>query len=149
MKTIKAVERIDEVVTEQVLERAKAQGRIRTTGGLHATTLAYLPDQQLLLIGFADRCAIALPTRNYPELALLSSDELDCLELGFAGSALCLHARDLHISIAGLVSASAPLMEMAASVIAARNGSRSTSAKAQAARANGAKGGRPRKVPQS
>jgi len=146
MKTVKAVEHFDEVVTEEVLEQARAQGRARAGGGLHATALTYLPDQQSLLIGFADNCAVALATVNYPELAGLSRDELDTLELGFAGSTLCLPARDLHVSIAGLVSASAPLMEMAASVIAARNGSRSTAAKAQAARANGAKGGRPRKT---
>ena len=46
--------------------------------------------------------------------------------------------------IAGMVSASQPLMDMAASLIAARNGGKSSSVKADAARANGQKGGRPR-----
>jgi len=147
MKTVKAVEHFDEAVTEQVLETAQAQGRARASAGLHAKTLIYLPDQDSLMIRFADNCAIALPTQNYPELTRLSRAELESLELGFAGSALCLPAQDLHVSIAGLVAASVPLMDMAASVIAARNGSRSTTAKARAARANGAKGGRPRKTP--
>lgn len=35
------------------------------------------------------------------------------LETGYAGSALCLDERDLHVSIAGLVSASEPLMTLA------------------------------------
>ncbi|HJR31590.1 MAG TPA: hypothetical protein VJ889_22980, partial [Pseudomonas sp.] len=54
--------------------------------------------------------------------------------------------KDLQVSIAGLISASKPLMDMAASVIASRNGRQSSAAKAEAARANGKKGGRPRKV---
>ena len=82
-----------------------------------------------LLIGFADQSAVWLPVKNYPDL-----------------SALCLEARDLHVSIAGLVSASQPLMDLAATVIAVRNGSRRTEAKAQASRENGRKGGRPRKA---
>jgi hypothetical protein len=86
-----------------------------------------------------------LPVKNHPELARLTPAELKRLELGFGGSALCLQTRDLHISIAGLISASMPLMEMAATMIASRNGSRSSRAKALAARENGAKGGRPRK----
>jgi hypothetical protein len=68
------------------------------------------------------------------------------MEVGLAGSALCLDERDLHISIAGLVFASMPLMEMAATVIASRNGQRSSLAKARASRENGAKGGRPRQA---
>ncbi|WP_341523402.1 DUF2442 domain-containing protein [Pseudomonas sp. G.S.17] len=146
MKTVKAVDLFDDVVTEQGLQQAREQGRKRRNTGLLASTVEFLPAQQALLIGFADQCAIALPIRNYPELAHLSIQELESLELGFGGSAVCLEARDLHVSIAGLISASAPLMEMAATMIAARNGSRSSSAKAQAARANGAKGGRPRKL---
>jgi hypothetical protein len=72
--------------------------------------------------------------------------ELEGLAIGHGGTALCLDARDLHVSIAGLVSASQPLMDLAARVIAVRNGSRRTEAKAQASRENGRKGGRPRKV---
>lgn len=45
-----------------------------------------------------------------------------------------------------LVSASQPLMDLAATVIAVRNGSRRTEAKAQASRENGRRGGRPRKA---
>ena len=103
-----------------------------------------MPQLQSLLFGFADHSAVALPVRNYPELAALDEAELQALTLGFDGSALCLKARDLHISIAGLVSASQPLMDMAATLIAARNGRATSPAKTAAARSNGRKGGRPR-----
>ncbi|QDQ27938.1 DUF2442 domain-containing protein [Chitinimonas arctica] len=146
MKSVKAQERFDEPVTDKGLAQAIERGRKRRVPGLHATAVQYLPAQQSLLIGFVDQSAVALPVKNYPELAGLSAGELEQLVIGFGGSAVCLEERDLHMSIAGLVSASKPMMELAASVIAARNGSRSSEAKAQAARENGLKGGRPRKL---
>jgi hypothetical protein len=146
MKTVKAQERFDEPVTAEGLAQAIERGRKRRVPALHATAVQYLAARQSLLIGFADQSAVALPVKNYPELAGLDAAELDHLAIGFGGSALCLAERDLHVSIAGLVSASQPLMELAATVIAARNGSRSSEAKTQAARENGQKGGRPRKL---
>lgn len=146
MKTVKARERFDEAVTTEVLAQAIERGRKRRVPGLHATAVQYLPAQQSLLLGFADQSAVVLPVKNYPELAELDASELDQLTIGFGGGALCLDARDLHVSIAGLVAASQPLMELAAVVVAIRNGRRRSEAKAQAARENGQKGGRPRKL---
>ncbi len=141
---VKAQSRFDEAVTQEALAQATQRGRLRGGEGLHAAAVQYVPQLESLLFSFLDHSAVALPIRNYPELAALSQIELQALALGFGGSALCLQARDLHISIAGLVSASQPLMDMAASLIAARNGSKRTTAKASAARSNGRKGGRPR-----
>lgn len=148
MKTVKAQEQFDEPVTEAVLEQAIERGRKRRSQGVHATTVQYLPVLHSLLIGFADQSAVALPVKNYPELAELGMAELERLAVGFGGSALCLDERDLHVFIAGLVSASKPLMEMAATVIAIRNGSRRSTAKATSSRTNGRKGGRPRNLAQ-
>lgn len=144
MKTISAKNQFDEVVTPEVLTQAMKRGQLRANAGVHATGVQYVPVLKSLLISFIDHSAVALPIQNYPELAALNETELHALELGFAGSALCLETRDLHVSIAGLVSASQPLMDMAASLMASRNGSKSSSAKAGAARINGQKGGRPR-----
>jgi hypothetical protein len=144
MTSVTANNRFDEIVTSEVLTQAIQRGRMRASAGVHASGVQYVPVLKALLISFADHSAVALPIQNYPELARLNEEELNGLELGFAGSALCLETRDLHVSISGLMSASQPLMEMAASLIAARNGGRSSSVKAQAARANGQKGGRPR-----
>ena len=138
--------RFDEPVTPEALAQALARGRQRAGEGVHAAAVRYAPELASLLFSFADRTAIALPVGNYPELAALSEAELQALRLGFGGSALCLEARDLHVSIAGLVSASEPLMDMAASLVAARNGRKTSAAKAAAARSNGGKGGRPRQA---
>lgn len=146
MKTVKAKEHDDEPVTEAVLARAVDLGRKRRGTTLHAKGVRYLPEFEALAVSFADKAAILLPVKKYAELARLNQAELERIEVGFGGSALCLDECDLHVSIAGLVSASKPLMELASTVIAARNGSRSSTAKVQAARENGQKGGRPRKV---
>lgn len=146
MKVTKTSKHYDEAVTPDVLARAVERGAKGRGPALHATGVQYLADLKALLVEFADHSAIAFPIANYPELAVLGQGELDAMEIGFGGAALCLDSHDLHVSIAGLVSASQPLMALAATVIAARNGGRSSEAKAQAARANGQKGGRPRKL---
>jgi hypothetical protein len=145
MKTIKAKQREDEPVTEEVLARAVDFGRKRRST-THAKGVRYLPEFKALAVSFADKAAVLLPVKKYAELAQLTLAELGRIEIGFGGGALCLDERDLHVSIAGLVSASKPLMELASTVVAARNGSRSSAAKVLAARENGRKGGRPRKL---
>jgi hypothetical protein len=106
----------------------------------------YAPQFGALLFSFEDRSAVALPVNNYPELAALNETDLQSLTLGFCGSALCLDTHDLHISLAGMLTASQPLMNMAASLIAVRNGQKSSAIKSAAARENGRKGGRPKLV---
>jgi hypothetical protein len=144
--TVKAHTPFDEPITAQVLEQAIERGKLRSRSGIHAQEVSYLSAQKALLIGFADHSALLLPVQNYPEFAALSAAQLRQITVGFGGSALCLDERDLHVSITGLVKASQPLMSMAATVIASRNGQRSSNAKAQASRANGSKGGRPKRV---
>lgn len=142
---IKATVRFDEPVTAEVLDRAIERGKQRKNAGVHATSVSYVSALKSLLVGFADRSAVALPVQNYPELTALSGAELKDLAVGFGGSALYLDKHDLHISIAGMVAASAPLMAMATTVVAASHGSRRSEAKMAASRENGQKGGRPRK----
>jgi hypothetical protein len=139
-------DRADQPVTAISLDAAIKNGRKRRESLLQAKTVAYLAIAKSLMIGFSDDSAVLLPIRNYPELATLSKSELSRLSLGFGGSALCFHENDLHISIAGLIAASEPLMSMASVLTASRNGKLQSEAKATAARANGLKGGRPRKV---
>ncbi len=144
MTTMKASTRFDEPVTQKVLDQAIERGRQRASAGVRATAVQYVPQFGSLLFSFVDRSAVALPVSNYPELAALDESDLQALTLGFGGSAVCLKARDLHVSIAGLVSASQPLMDMAASLVAVRNGKKSSTSKSAAARENGRKGGRPK-----
>jgi hypothetical protein len=133
-------ERAHQPVTASSLDAAIKRGRKRRESLLQAKTVAYLAITKSLMIGFSDDSAVLLPIKNYPELATLSKSELSRLSLGFGGSALCFHKNDLHISIAGLIAASEPLMSMASVMTASRNGKLHSEAKATAARANGLKG---------
>lgn len=102
MTTIKAKKRDNEPVTQEVMAQAIAAGRQRGAAFARATQVRYLPQREALAIHFCDETMILLPVANYPELALLSTAELGRVELGYAGTALCLEEQDLHISLAGL-----------------------------------------------
>lgn len=144
--TIKAKKRDNPSVTDEVLEQAIALGQKRRRSSLQAVEVTYMPGLESLAICFADKTGILLPIDSYPEFAALSVAELRRIEIGYAGSALCLEERDLHVSIEGLVASSPSLMKLVTTVAAARNGSRSSEAKILAVRENGRKGGRPREL---
>jgi Protein of unknown function (DUF2442) len=146
MTIIKAKKYQEEPVTPSVKARAVAAGRKRQVVTLQAKQVRYLPEFKSLAVGFADKVAILLPIKKYTEFTHLTLEQLSRIEIGFGGSALCLNECNLHVSIAGLVSASKPLMQLASTVVATRNGSRTSEAKSQASRMNGQKGGRPKKL---
>lgn len=143
MKTIQAKDPVDRPLTAAALDEAIERGRVNRSG-VNASRVSV--EGQLLAIGFEDGSAVVLPLKHYPEFGDFAEADFQDLQVGFAGTALCHEGKDLHLSIAGMIQASKPLMDLAASVIASRNGRQSSLAKAQAARANGRKGGRPRKV---
>lgn len=144
MKTVQAGMLADRPVTDAVLDEAIQRGQVRHKGGLQATSVTFV--EPCLAVGFIDGSGVLLPVQHYPEFDEFGVEDFADLKVGFSGTALCHEGKDLHVSIAGLISASKPLMDMAASVIASRNGRQSSAAKAEAARANGRKGGRPRKA---
>jgi len=142
----KASSRFDVPVTQEGLDQAIANGSKRASAGFRATAVHYVPAYRVLLFSLSDRSAVALPVSNYPEISALIDQELHALSLGFGGSALCLDTHDLHMSLAGMVEASQPLMDLAATLVAKNNGKKSSAAKSAAARENGCKGGRPKSV---
>ena len=147
MKTVVARNNVfNEAVTPDLLGRAIARGKEANKSSIHASSVRYLSQSKALEIAFADESAVLLPLKNYAEFSDLSATQLGKLEIGFAGTAICLSEKDLHVSIAGLISASEPLMEMASSAVASCNGRKSSLLKAAAARQNGLRGGRPKKV---
>ena len=143
MRTIQAKTQPDRPLTEAALDDAIERGVTHRSG---VNAIAVSIDGVSLSIGFADGSAVLLPVKNYPEFDGFDATDFEQLKVGFAGAALCHEGRDLQISIVGMILASKPLMDLAATAIASRNGRQSSVAKAQAARANGRKGGRPRKV---
>ena len=144
MNVIKAAVPVDVPLTQALLDQAIERGEARHETGLQVSTLSY--EAGCLCLGLADGSSIHLPVENYPELAALSDSQLQQLQLGFSATAVCHEAVDLQVSIVGLLAASQSLMKLATQLVASRNGRQSSEAKARAARLNGKKGGRPRKV---
>lgn len=132
-------------LTEADVEKAIARGR--KTRHLYARASSVRYEDNCISIGFSDGSRVVLPVAGLPEFEGFSLKDFEQLEVGFGGKALCCEARDLDVSVTGLIATSKPLMDLATSLVASRNGRKSSAAKAAAARANGKKGGRPRKKP--
>ena len=144
MKTIKAKTLMDQPVTEAALDEAIERGQLKQQNCLQAIAVTHGASR--LTVSFEDGSGVLLPVKLYAEFDDFCAEDFAALTVGFSGTALCHEGKDLQVSIAGMISASKPLMAMAASVAASRNGRQSSAAKSAAARANGKKGGRPRKV---
>ncbi|HEX6368077.1 MAG TPA: DUF2442 domain-containing protein [Longimicrobium sp.] len=87
--------------------------------------------------------AFAFLPGMYPELAGCSAEQLAAVQPAFSGEALEWEGLDVHIAVAGvLVRMLGPALPRA---FAQKGGSSTSERKAAAARANGARGGRPRK----
>ncbi|GAB5346376.1 DUF2442 domain-containing protein [Pseudomonas fluorescens] len=142
-KIVKAKVLPDLPISEADIDKAIVRGRKLKRLYANASDVRYADD--CISIGFGDGCRIVLPVAGLAEFEGFSAQDFQQLEVGFGGKALCCEARDLHVSISGLIATSQPLMDLAASMVASRNGRKSSAAKSAAARANGKKGGRPRK----
>lgn len=144
MNIIKAKPSARRPLTEETIDAAIKRGEANRASSLQAVSVTY--EKPSLVIRFEDGSGVLLPVNRYPEFNGFDAQDYANLTIGFAGTALCHEGKDLDVSIAGLISASPSLMAMAASVVASRNGRQSSAAKSEAARANGKKGGRPRKI---
>ncbi len=143
MKIVKAKVRPYVPITDADVDKAIARGRKLKRLYANASNVRY--ENDCISIGFSDGSRVVLPVAGLPEFEGFSLQDFEQLEVGFGGKALCCEARDLDVSITGLIATSQPLMDLATSMVASRNGRKSSAAKAAAARANGKKGGRPRK----
>ncbi|WP_025108746.1 DUF2442 domain-containing protein [Pseudomonas sp. H1h] len=144
MKVIKAKPSVPRPMTEDMLDAAIMRGETRQASSLQAVSVSF--EKPSLVIRFEDGSGVLLPVNQYPEFDGFEAGDYEGLTIGFAGTALCHEGKDLDVSISGMISANPSLMRMAASVVASRNGRQSSAAKSEAARANGKKGGRPRKT---
>ncbi|HZG41554.1 MAG TPA: DUF2442 domain-containing protein [Longimicrobium sp.] len=131
---------------EQILAMipaAEEAERIAELTDPRAKSAYYDPATMRIVVELKRGCAFAFPPSLYPELDALSPDELATVEVAFPGDAL--HWEDLGIGyeVAGiLVDILGDAMLRA---FASKGGSVRSEKKAAAARANGRKGGRPRK----
>ncbi|MBP1126219.1 MULTISPECIES: DUF2442 domain-containing protein [Pseudomonas] len=143
MKIVKAKVTPYVPLTDADIDKAIARGR--KLKRLYANAIDVRYEDGCISIGFSDGSRVVLPVAGLAEFEGFSLEDFQQLEVGFGGKALCCEPQDLDVSITGLIATSQPLMDLATSLVASRNGRKSSAAKSAAARANGKKGGRPPK----
>ena len=91
---------------------------------------------------------MAIPRKAVPGLESASAAKMETIVISPAGDALSWPSLDVYVYIPGLVERAFGSRLFAAAT-GRRGGRRRSKAKAAAAKANGAKGGRPRKRPKA
>lgn len=126
--------------------RARAQGQARLHDASAVVEAHYESDGDVIALKFGRGGSMAIPRSAVPDLRRASASSLASVVVSPAGDALSWPALDVDVYVPGLVERTFGSRLFAAST--GRLGGRTRSkAKAAAAKANGAKGGRPRKRP--
>ena len=124
--------------------RARALGQERAQDPSAVVDARYDPDGDLIGLKFGGGGSMAIPRRIVPGLERASASKMEAIVVSPAGDALSWPSLDVDVYIPGLVERAFGNRLFAAAT-GRRGGRRRSKAKARAAKANGAKGGRPRK----
>jgi hypothetical protein len=117
-------------------------GRTGRADRLHAQSVRYISEKDGVQIVL--EVALFWPRAEIKDFAEVGPAQMGNIRLSPRGAPIELEGADVDIDVGSLVSDLIPAKEMAAAL--ARHGRQTTSAEqAEAARRNGAKGGRPRK----
>jgi len=123
---------------------ASARGLAALRHGMVATAARFDAVNRRIVVELANGAVFAFPPQLAQGLADASAEDLSDIELSPLGTGLHWSRLDTDLTVEGLLTGvfgNATWMRQHA----ARAGRSTSEAKAQAARANGAKGGRPRK----
>jgi hypothetical protein len=105
----------------------------------------YDSDADAIDLRFSGGGSMSIPRKIVPGLERAAKSKIESIVVSPAGDALSWPLLDLSVYVPGLVERAFGTRLFAAST-GRRGGRRRTKAKAAAAKANGAKGGRPRKL---
>ncbi len=126
--------------------RARARGEACVHDASAVVEAHYDPDGDLIDLKFGGGGSMAIPRTAVPGLQRASASKLASVVVSPSGDALSWPSLDVDVYVPGLVERAFGSRLFAAAT--GRRGGRTRSkAKAAAAKANGAKGGRPRKRP--
>ena len=128
-------------LTDAQVDAALERGRTARLHEPRAVAARY--DQQLgrVVVKLANDCTFAFPPQLVQGLEIATEEQLSQVEILGAGSGLHWEALDADLSIPGLLAG----LFGTKAYLAQQAGRTTSLAKAAAARANGAKGGRPRR----
>jgi hypothetical protein len=124
--------------------QARARGKARAEDPSSVVDARYDSDADAIDLRFSGGGSMSIPRRIVPGLERASEAKMDPIVVSPAGDALSWPSLDVDVYVPGLVERAFGTRLFAAST-GRRGGRRRSKAKAVAAKANGAKGGRPRK----
>jgi hypothetical protein len=133
-------------LTDEQLKRAEARGRRMLETEPRATKVQYDATAGRIVVDLANGCAYAFPADRVQELRGASGDDLAHVEVDGAGFNLHWPKLDVDLYVPALVSGIFGTRAWMAGELARIAGRTKSPTKAAASRANGAKGGRPRKA---
>ncbi|HEY5301691.1 MAG TPA: DUF2442 domain-containing protein [Acetobacteraceae bacterium] len=129
-------------LTDAEIDVAGERGRIAHVTEPRAATARYDRGLGCVIVDLTNGCTFTFPPRVAQGLEDAADDQLAEIEVLGAGYGLHWESLDVNLSIPGLLAG----IFGTSAYMARRAGQATSPAKAAAARANGAKGGRPRKM---
>jgi hypothetical protein len=140
----KPIKRLTERELRDQIPAARARETRDRRAGLRARSAAYDHARERLVLELTNGVQFAFPVSRIRELRGVAPNILRTVGLDPAGDLVMWPDLDVDLSVPGLIAASFP-RSTAARQLGRKGGSATSDAKADAARANGAKGGRPRR----
>jgi hypothetical protein len=128
------------------LKRAEAVGKMMLASEPRAATARYDRRTGRVVIELTNGCSYAFPATLVQDLQTANANELADLRIDGYGFNLNFPALDVDLYVPALVSGIFGTQAWMTRELARIAGRKTSAAKASAARANGSKGGRPRKV---
>jgi hypothetical protein len=128
-------------LTDADIDAAVARGDAAWRHEPRAAAVRYDAVARQVVISLTNGCTFSFPPHLVQDLENAADEDLAAVESLGAGYGLHWEALDVDISVPGLLNG----LFGTAAYMARRAGAATSPAKAAAARANGAKGGRPRK----
>jgi hypothetical protein len=128
-------------LADTAIDAALERGRIAQESEPRAAAARYDRQSGRVIVDLTNGCTFAFPPRLAQGLEDATDDQLAAIEILGQGYGLHWEALDVDLSLPGLMAG----IFGTKAYMARRAGQATSAAKAAAARANGAKGGRPRK----
>ena len=128
------------------LKTAETLGKAMLASEPRATAAHYDPATGRVVVDLVNGCSYAFPADLVLDLQNASDEELNSVQVDGLGFNLRFPALDADLYVPALVSGIFGTRAWMTRELARAGGRKTSAAKTVAARANGAKGGRPRKV---
>ncbi len=129
------------------LQRADDAARARLASTPRAVSVRFRQDDGRLQIELSGGIALLVPPKALEGLQDATADDLAHVEISPSGYGLHFPTVDADVYVPGLLEGRTGSARFMAAELGSRGGAVRSEAKAEAARRNGAKGGRPRKQP--